>query len=188
MKFDFRNSFETALPYADFLSKHALPKDQDRWARVVNAVSLTDAQRQLLDSFRRRMPVLVMAGAWCGDCVKQCPILQHFADATPLIELRFVDRDANRDLADNLMLMGSPRVPQAVFFNEDLLFVARYGDRTLSQYRDLNERLSGAACATGIVAPNDPAQAKIVDEWLGEFERVQWLLRTSPSLRERHGD
>ena len=31
------------------------------------------------------MKVIVLAGAWCGDCVNQCPILDHFAAATAKI-------------------------------------------------------------------------------------------------------
>jgi hypothetical protein len=31
-------------------------------------------------------------------------------------------------------------------------------------------------------------QAQIVQDWLNEFERVQWMLRLSPRLRKIHGD
>ncbi len=42
------------------------------------------------------MPVLVLAGAWCGDCINQCPIHEHFAAVAPVIQLRYLDRDAHR--------------------------------------------------------------------------------------------
>jgi len=28
----------------------------------------------------------------------------------------------------------------------------------------------------------------VLQEWLDEFERVQWMLRLSPRLRQLHGD
>ena len=30
--------------------------------------------------------------------------------------------------------------------------------------------------------------AAVLQEWLNEFERVQWMLRLSPRLRQKHGD
>ncbi len=41
-----------------------------------------------------QMPVLCLAGAWCGDCVNQCPAFVHFARGSSVIDLRFLDRDA----------------------------------------------------------------------------------------------
>jgi hypothetical protein len=28
----------------------------------------------------------------------------------------------------------------------------------------------------------------VTQDWLNEFERVQWILRLSPRLRQAHGD
>lgn len=49
-------------------------------------------------------------------------------------------------------------------------------------------QLTGEGCATGIVKSADPVQAQIVQDWLNEFERVQWILRLSPRLRKLHND
>jgi hypothetical protein len=50
----------------------------------------------LLASFKLEMKVLCLAGAWCGDCVNQCPIFEHFAQANPRIVVRYFDRDRTR--------------------------------------------------------------------------------------------
>jgi hypothetical protein len=47
---------------------------------------------------------------------------------------------------------------------------------------------AGASCPTGLVAPGDRLLAEVTQDWLDEFERVQWLLRLSPRLRRLHGD
>jgi len=47
---------------------------------------------------------------------------------------------------------------------------------------------AGPSCPTGIVASGDPLLAQVTQDWLNEFERVQWLLRLSPRLRKIHGD
>ena len=105
------------------------------------------------------MPVLCLAGAWCGDCINQCPAFDHFARASPAIDLRFLDRDARPDVRDALAINGGHRVPVVVFLSEDGYEVSRYGERTLSTYRTLATEQLGPACPTGLVPPPDDATA-----------------------------
>ena len=176
------------LSYDQFLAKYGSAADQTRWKRVHDQIALKPEQRELLTSFRRRMPVLCLAGAWCGDCAAQCPMFQRFGLECPRIELRFLDRDEHADVQKELQINGGNRVPVIVLFSEDGFETARYGERTLSQYRQLARETAGESCATGINASGDPLSAQILQDWLNEFERVQWILRLSPRLRRLHGD
>ncbi len=151
-------------------------------------VRLDPEQVALLGGFVRRMPVLVLAGAWCGDCVNQCPIFDHFARSSTAIDLRFLDRDALPEVADALSINGGHRVPAVLFLSEDFEEVARYGERTLSIYRRLAAEQLGPACPTGLVPPTDDATRLATAEWLDQFERAQLILRLSPKLRARHND
>ena len=152
------------------------------------ASNLTDAQRTLLGSFKRQMHVLCLAGAWCGDCINQCPIFEHFAAVAPVIRVRYLDRDEHADVQQALQINGGNRVPVVVFLSEDGHEAGRYGERTLSKYRQMMRDQAGDACPTGIAVPGDPLLVQVTQDWLNEFERVQWLLRLSPRLRQRHGD
>jgi thiol-disulfide isomerase/thioredoxin len=181
-------AFATALPYADFLAKHATPDQRQRWEAVHGRVTLTPSQRALLGGFVRRMPVLVLAGAWCGDCVNQCPIFAHFAAAAPVIDVRFLDRDALPAIAAHLKVCGGQRVPVAAFFSEDFAPVLAYGDRTLSAYRAAAAAQLGSSCPSGAVPPSADALSPVVTDWLDQFERVHLILRLSARLREKHGD
>lgn len=189
---NFVDFFDCGHEYDAYLEKYGSPADLRRWNSLHERVQLTDAQRELLASFTREMKVLVMAGAWCGDCVEQCPIFDHFAQATDKIKLRFIDRDDctinGEALTDEMVVCGAARVPQVLFLSEDDHPVARYGDRTLSKYRDMAATLGGAACASGIGGPPEDLFAATVQDWLNEFERAQLILRTSGRLRELHGD
>lgn len=180
--------FAAALALNDFLSKYGTSPQQQRWRQAFEAVQLTEAQKELLGTFKREMNVLVLAGAWCGDCSSQCPIFDRFAEAAPVIKIRYLDRDEHADVQKQLQINGGNRVPVAVFFSEDGFEVARYGERTLSQYRQTMHDAVGEGCSTGIVRSGDPLRAQITQDWLNEFERVQWVLRLSPRLRTRHGD
>jgi len=183
----FRAAFESGLGLDAFLQNHGSAMDQTKWGRSLEQTVLAPEQTGILAGFTRRMPVLCMAGAWCGDCVRQCPILVRIAEASPWIELRFVDRDANSQLAAELQVCGAARVPQVVWMNEDFEPVLRAGDKTVSQYRMLAGRMSGATCSTGIVAAGDSRQAVITSEWFAQFELAQLILQTSPKLLQRHG-
>lgn len=184
---DFGYEFQQALSYDDFLDQNATAKERERWDGFHRAVKLGSDQVTLLESFRRQQRVLCLAGSWCGDCVEQCPIFDHFQRANPLIEVRYQDRDYDLALQEALRMCGGARVPAVVFLSEDNLVVGRYGDRTLSKYRYMVAGLSGPACPSGLL-PQADLTAAVIRDWLNEFERIQWILRTSPRLREKHGD
>ena len=180
-------AFGRAVTYDRFLEQHATADQRSRWQAVHGRVELSSAQRDLLASFVRPMPVLVLAGAWCGDCVNQCPIFARFAAAAPVIDLRFLDRDALPAIAAHLRVCGGARVPVAAFFSEDFTPLLFFGDRTLSAYRAAAGQ-SGIGCPTGLVPPGHDALATVTAEWLEQFERVQLMLRLSARLRQIHGD
>jgi Thioredoxin len=185
---DWLSAMETALPYAAFLDRYATPSQRVRWDAMHDRIALEADQRALLGGFVRRMPVLVLTGAWCGDCVNQCPIFDHFARASTAVELRFLDRDALPEVADALSINGGHRVPAVLFLSEDYQEVARYGERTLSTYRRLAAEQLGPACPTGLVPPTDDATRLATADWLDQFEHAQLILRLSPRLRAKHGD
>lgn len=184
---DWQSQFQQSLAYDAFLEQHGSATDRTRWTDVFSQYAPTGQQRSVIEAFVRDMNVLCLAGAWCGDCVQQCPLLQHFARLTPRIHLRFMDRDADPTIAEELRVCGGARVPVVVFLSEDFAECGRYGDRTLTQYRHMaSEHLSAgqpAEARGGIATPHD-----IADDWLREFERIQLMLQLSPRLRKRHGD
>lgn len=180
--------FPAGLPVADFLVKHGAPAHQKRWQATFDAVRLTDDQATLLKAFKREMNVLVLAGAWCGDCSGQCPIFDRFAEAAPVIRVRYIDNAEHADVQQELSINGGKRVPVAVFFSEDGYEVLRYGERPLAKYRQMAGALGGDSCPTGIGASADPLLARVTQDWLNEFERVQWILRLSGRLRQKHDD
>lgn len=182
------DKYQQGLTYAAFIERYANDAQKQRWRQVHEQIALAPVQKDLLGSFTRAMPVLCLAGAWCGDCINQCPIYEHFAAAAPGIQVRYLDRDEHADVQRVLQINGGNRVPVLVFFSEDGAETARYGERTLSKYRQMMREQAGPSCPTGLVVSNDPLLAQVTQDWLNEFERVQWLLRLSPRLRQKHGD
>lgn len=183
---DFRSSFEAGLPWEKFLAERGSPSNQRHWNERASRIQLNPTQRELLARFRRTMKILCMASPWCGDCAQHCPIVHAICRSSSLIELKFRDRDDDPGLAGELQICGSPRIPQVVFLDEDFNHVGRFGDRTLSHYRELVGAGRGDAPNTTSKLAN--SDDRIVQDWVNEFERIQWLLQTSPRLRARYGD
>ena len=182
-----RAAHEDGLTYADYLTTGTA--DQQRhWTRVYDQAGLSDAQQLTLNEFTRQMRVIGVSGIWCGDCVQQCPLIQRIAEGSEAIDLRWVDRDEQAALAGAVRINAGHRVPVLIFCAEDYELVGWYGDRSLSRYRSLAARTLGAACPLPGAPLADDEVAATLQDWLDEFERVQWLLRLSTRLREKHGD
>lgn len=183
----YRSKFAAACTYAAYLET-AKPHEQANWNASQNRVRLTPDQTALITSFVRTIKILVISGTWCGDCVQQGPILDHITRAGSVMELRFLDRDENLDLAEPLRICGGLRVPTVLFLNEDFEFVSILGDRTLGRYRRVAAKQLGASCPLPSAALEAEETAELVQDWLNEFERVHLILRLSPKLRTRYDD
>jgi thiol-disulfide isomerase/thioredoxin len=180
--------FAAALPYDRYVQT-GTPAQQQRWQQVQDAAGLTPAQSARVAGFVREMRLLVVSGIWCGDCVEQCPLLHRIAEANPdRVLLRLLDRDEHKDLSSQLRINGGDRVPVVLFLAEDHELCGVYGDRPLSRYRALAARQLGPACPTGLVVPEQGELAATLQDWLDEVERVQFMLRLSARLRQKHGD
>jgi thiol-disulfide isomerase/thioredoxin len=183
-----KDKFDGGLAYPAYVDT-GTAEQQRRWRQLYDATGLVGSQRQLVSGFSRQMNVLVVSGIWCGDCVQQCPLLQRIAEANPArIELRLVDRDQHRDLAEQIRINGGDRVPVVLFMAEDFELCSMFGDRTVSRYRALARKQLGAACPIGLAAPDQDELAATLADWVSEFERVQLMLRLSSRLRAKHGD
>src|SRR5690242_996159 len=100
------DKYQQGVPYADFIARYANDGQKVRWQQSHEQARLTPAQRELLGTFTREMPVLCLAGAWCGDCINQCPAFERFAEAAPAIRVRYLDRDDHADVQRTLQING----------------------------------------------------------------------------------
>ncbi len=203
-----RQKFDAALPYDRYVAT-GTPPQQQSWGRIYNQCRLTPAQTALVQSFTRRMPVLVSSGTWCGDCVQQCPLMQRIAEASsppplgrgpgggtpagtnnspPSIDLRFLDRDEHKDLTDQIQICAGSRVPTVIFMAEDFEFCGIAGDKSLARFRALASRQLGASCPLPGAPVDDDELAATLQDWLNDFERIHLMLRLSGRLRQKHGD
>lgn len=184
-----RAHFSQGRDYRGYVATGS-PDQQTSWNAFHAKVRLTDTHRSLLSGFTRRLPVLVISGTWCGDCVQQVPMLDHLARAAPdgTIDLRLVDRDEHAELASLVKICGGMRVPTVIFMNEDFEFIGLAGDQVLARFRAKAARQLGASCPLPGAPVGADEIAATLEDWVRELERAHLLLRLSAKLRQRHGD
>jgi thiol-disulfide isomerase/thioredoxin len=183
----YKKHFDLALEFNKYVESGSA-SDKSRWLSAYQNIKLSNEQEKLLKSFKRKLNILVISGIWCGDCVRQCPILAKFAECNQLVDLRFIDNNEYPELRDRFRIQGGTRVPVALFLSEDFNEVARFGDKTLFAYRRKAERELGEACDSGLGVIDSDEMAGETKDWLEQLERVQLILRLSPALRNRYND
>lgn len=179
---------DAALSWDDYLATGD-KSQQENWRSTYERVTLNDHQKGVLGGITREIRVIFLSGIWCGDCVRQGPMLQRIAEASNgRIDLRFADRDEHAELQSLLTVNAGRRVPVSVFCAEDYELVSTLGDKPLSRYRVMAAQKLGTSCPLpGGEVPQDELQAELAD-WADEVERVALILRLSARLREKHGD
>jgi len=182
-----RQAFSHALPYDAYVATGS-PNYQERWHASSQRIALSEEQKNVLASFKRKLNVLVLSGMWCGDCARQCPMIAAIGKAAPCVDVRFLDNQSDEKLRDELRIHGAARVPATIILSEDMLEIARGFDRGLSTYRRKARTELGAACDAGLVAQPEEELRQELQEWVDLFERAHLLVRVSPFLRTRHGD
>lgn len=181
-----KTHWDNALQYDEFMQTD--PDNAIRWHDYDKRLpELTEEQAGRMQGYGRQMKVLVYAGVWCGDCVRQGPMFKKLAEAAgDDLELRFIDRDASQELKDEVRILGATRVPIVIFLTEDYWEIAREGDRLLYIYKAKASRDIGRKFDGGILSPKAVMEEQA--EWLDRFERALLMVRLAPALRRRHND
>ncbi|MHA2406984.1 MAG: thioredoxin family protein [Candidatus Ranarchaeia archaeon] len=176
-----------ALPYEEYLVDPNNSHVQ-RWMESAKRMpKLSKSQIERLQGYDRKLNVLMYSGIWCGDCVRQGPLLKKLVDTCgKKVNLKIIERDISEELQDELRILGALRVPVIVFLTEDFWEIQRFGERTLSVYKSKMAREIGRGNNDGILSPK--ARDRELSEWVDIFERVLIMTRLSPPLRRRHKD
>jgi thiol-disulfide isomerase/thioredoxin len=182
-----KKSWEISKNFKEFLCDASIEQVM-RWNESLErAPDLTDEQRRRLINYNRILRVLMIVGAWCGDCSRTAPYLMKIAEAAgKKVDFRIIDRDAYPKLKDEIRIVGGSRVPSTIFITEDWFEAGRFGDRTLTVYRNKMAREVGRGVDQGIL--NTKSRERELSEWVDQFERILIMLRVAPALREKYGD
>lgn len=181
-----KKHYEMALPYEEYLATD--PEKAQRWRDFESrAPELTLEQKKRVQGYNREVNILIYSGIWCGDCVRQVPIICKIAEsAGDKINIRLIERETSQELMEELRILGATRVPRVIFLTEDFWEIDRAGDRLLPVYRAKAAREIGMNYEAGVMTPR--ALLEETEEWVNEIERILLMARLSPPLRHRYSD
>jgi thiol-disulfide isomerase/thioredoxin len=183
----FKKYFELGKDYESYIAS-GTEDEKAKWEAMAEHISLNSSQQKTVSSFVRELNIVVMSGIWCGDCVRQGPMLRAIEQANDKLSFRYLDNRDHPELQEELRINGAQKVPVVVALSEDFYEMQRFGDRHLSVYRRKAEQEFGAACDAGILPPSAEELEIEMGEWVDFFERIQHMLRMAPALRKRYSD
>jgi hypothetical protein len=116
--------FAQGMTFPEYLAQ--LRTNRDALARRFDEAAIRPEDREAIAALGRKVKILVITEDWCGDSLRNVPVLAKLVDGLPDVELRVFLRDDNPDLMNQYLKRGQFRsIPVFVFFDEEMNEVAR---------------------------------------------------------------
>lgn len=129
--------WDIAIAYKDFLKK-AREHVEMMKARY-DGLQLNETDLDTLGSIQNDIRILVIGTARCSDSVGTIPILAKIDAATPKIQLRILDSDANSSYHQQFKVNGKRKTPVVLFLNQEHEELCRWVERPNAAYKVINE-------------------------------------------------
>ncbi|MBC5775482.1 thioredoxin family protein [Pontibacter sp. KCTC 32443] len=92
-----------------------------RMRRGEKSCVLTSELLDTLQSIDREMVWVVITEAWCGDAAQNLPGIVKIAEASPLIDVKFLMRDEHLDVMDAYLTNGGRSIPKLIALDAETL-------------------------------------------------------------------
>ena len=135
--------WDTAITYKNFLKK-AREHVELMKARY-NDLQLNEIDLETLGSIQNDIRILVIGTDRCSDSAGTIPILARIEAASPKIELRVLDSDANARYHQQFRVNGKRKTPVVLFLSQDHEELCRWVERPNAAYKVINEGTINAA-------------------------------------------
>ena len=144
--------------------------NHERSERVRTSYALSENLAAALEAIEVPQLWMVLTEDWCGDSAYSLPIIARAAEASPLVTLRILPRDANLDVMDEYLTGGARSIPKLVVFGEDGEELFQWGPRPAEAQR-LRDQLkaegaSSAEMTQALLAWYDEGKWQQVDSEL----------------------
>lgn len=123
------NSPKPVTPYDD---EHFLNYTKLNWSRMnrwLKTVSLSDEQKEKIQSINEPQNWIVITEPWCGDAAHIVPFIYMLASLNPNINLDFVLRDGDNEMINSYLTNGSKSIPKLIIRSSTGEDLAVWGPR-----------------------------------------------------------
>ena len=114
--------FDTGYDFDQYLKIIVARKDD--WLKNYQAYNLAEAEKKRLASISKCFNILALSEDWCGDSVRNLPVIVRMLEALPDAKLKIFARDDNLDLMQKFTADGKMRIPTVVFMDENFKVLA----------------------------------------------------------------
>lgn len=119
--------FSTGLTWKEYMAQ--MGDNRARTEENYAKSALTEEERKFFSGVSQVRYMLMLAENWCGDVVRNSPLVAHIAEAMPNCDLRVFFRDQNLDLMDCFLNNGYRSIPVVVFFDQHFNEIGRWIER-----------------------------------------------------------
>ena len=133
--------FAQGMTYDEYMESVKVNKAriEEYYANVNLESAQTDALKELTNAEGGPARMMIIGEDWCGDVVRELPVLARVAEAAGL-ELRIFPRDENHDIMNEFLKEGKyMSIPVAVFYDEGHEYICHWIERSEAANREQGE-------------------------------------------------
>lgn len=112
-----RERFLAGESFAQFLERPK--KNNDLWNMLYKRAKVSDEIAARVAEIWHPWHLLVLSEDWCGDSLNTLPVVARLTEATPLIDMRIIGRDANLDIMSSHLTGASRSIPVIMVLDDD---------------------------------------------------------------------
>src|SRR5437773_10207549 len=99
-----KERFAQGMTFQQYLDQ--MGTNKEKFVQLLQEAKIKPEDRAALDKLGKKLKVLVITEAWCGDALHNFPVLAKLLEGHPGVELRVLLRDKNPDLMDQYLNQG----------------------------------------------------------------------------------
>ena len=172
---DWKTVFESGQPFDAWLA--AAESDQNR-AAIAQALVEQTLEPQVaaaLGALPRPVYVVAIAEDWCGDVRRHVPVLERLAQASPMLQVRYLAREQHPDVFIRFLTNGGEAIPKFVFLSGQFVECGNWGpmpavERTLIARGKACGDVGAARKKVGLCYQVDAERRIVVQELMALIE------------------
>lgn len=161
--------YDSGTDFDTWLANGENEEHIDMIKKIHETQVLDDTVIEQLNAISKPVHIVSIAEDWCGDVIRHAPVLQKICDQSPHLNVRYITREANKNVFVRYLTNGGEAIPKFIFLNDQFIECGNWGPMTQA-FRDLISR--GKACGDVASARetihdayhNDHVRADVVEE------------------------
>lgn len=132
-----KEKFYQSQSFPDYLA--TIKENKSQWEDNYRNYSVSPEAIGVLSQIQQKFYVLAISEDWCGDSVRNLPVIAKLVENLPEAEMRVIRRDLNLDLMERYALNGKKRIPTVVFFDSNFKELAVWIEKPANAF-ELQEK------------------------------------------------